>query len=401
MSPVLTPDAREDGKSRSLFHRYLVPVALGTWLLLSYYGSLFVLLGQTKDGLSDGTGHPFGDCFINFWSAARLAMNGQIADIYNWDAFHAFQQNTVNADLVLFHYSYPPVMPLLTLPLAWLPYVAGFVAWTAVTWAFFYLALRAAKPSVNALFLSLAVPAFLFNAVAGQNGTLTAALLGGGLGLLPRRPVAAGILFGLLCFKPQLVFLVPLALLCGRQWRVLAVAALTSLVLVAVSVALFGPDVWIDYLHVTQKLRSYVLENDVPHSWKQFISIFVLARQLGAGITLAYAVQGIFALAAAFAVVKLWAGEASHDVRCAALVTGTFLATPYAMNYDLVVTAFVAVWLGRSYRHHRWATLPLLLTPLLSTLAGAYTGLSIGPLLLLPAFALTLSSCGVPGFARR
>jgi hypothetical protein len=76
------------------------------------------------------------------------------------------------------------VLLLLTLPLALVPYVPAF-----------YRALKLTG-SDGVLLLSLALPAIFVNAVAGQNGTLTVALLGGGLLLLDRRPAVAGILFG-------------------------------------------------------------------------------------------------------------------------------------------------------------------------------------------------------------
>ena len=60
-------------------------------------------------------------------------------------------------------------------------------------------------------------PAVFINAVGGQNGTWTAALFGGGLSLLERRPLLAGGLLGLLSYKLQLGLLIPVALLAGRH----------------------------------------------------------------------------------------------------------------------------------------------------------------------------------------
>ena len=66
----------------------------------------------------------------------------------------------------------------------------------------------------------LASPAVFINAMFGQNGALTAALLIGGL-LMPRRSglILAGILFGLLTIKPHLGILVPFCLIASRNWR--------------------------------------------------------------------------------------------------------------------------------------------------------------------------------------
>lgn len=63
--------------------------------------------------------------------------------------------------------------------------------------------------------------------------------------LLERSALLAGILFGLLTFKPQLGVLLPLALLAGRQWRAFIAAAATAAVLFAASVILFGANVWL------------------------------------------------------------------------------------------------------------------------------------------------------------
>ena len=69
------------------------------------------------------------------------------------------------------------------------------------------------------LLLALAFPAVLVNLGHGQNGFLTAALLGGALVVLDRRPIVAGILFGLLVYKPQFGLMIPLALVAGGHWR--------------------------------------------------------------------------------------------------------------------------------------------------------------------------------------
>ena len=60
--------------------------------------------------------------------------------------------------------------------------------------------------------------AVFIKAVGGQNSTWTAALFGGGLSLLERRPLLASGLLGLLIYKPQLRLLIPIGL-AGRHCR--------------------------------------------------------------------------------------------------------------------------------------------------------------------------------------
>src|SRR5437667_206944 len=60
------------------------------------------------------------------------------------------------------------------------------------------------------LVLLVVSPATALNIWHGQNGFFTAAILIGGLTMLDRRPILAGVLFGTLSIKPQLGVLLPL-----------------------------------------------------------------------------------------------------------------------------------------------------------------------------------------------
>src|SRR5262249_44437673 len=77
------------------------------WILLA--GCLYVidLLSQTRDGLSDGVYRPFGDDFVNYWSAPFLALHGRALEIYDFHAFHAFEQSVTGQNIGFYHYSYP------------------------------------------------------------------------------------------------------------------------------------------------------------------------------------------------------------------------------------------------------------------------------------------------------
>jgi len=188
-------------------------------------------------------------------------------------------------------YSYPPVLLLLTAPLALMPYVPALarVAGGGLVCFLSSTASGHAGPK-RAVLLALAAPAVFINAVGGQNGTWTAALFGGGLSLLERRPLLAGGLLGLLIYKPQLGLLIPMALLAGRHWRAFMTAAMVAGLLLAVSAVGFGTDVWSDYVRNLAVLRHMILENGTG-VWYRFVSVFVAARRLGAPVETAYLVQ--------------------------------------------------------------------------------------------------------------
>jgi arabinofuranan 3-O-arabinosyltransferase len=378
----------------------LIDKVARTYVAVAIVAYVVDLLRQTHERLTDGMGRPFGDDFINFWSGPFLAWHQRPAEIYNFAAFHAFEQSVVGASLMGYHYSYPPTLLVLTAPLALIPYVPALVLWTCAGWFAFYRALRIAMPSGRTLLLALATPAVLINAIAGQNGTWTAALFGAGLGLLERRPMLAGGLLGLMIYKPQLGILIPVALMAGGRWRACAAAAGTSAGLIIVAAIWFGPDLFADYLRQLGALRQLILE-DGTGVWHRMLSVFVAARRLGADVTVAYAAQAAAAAVALLAVAIVWYRDASFGVRNATLVLGTCLATPYLQDYDLVFGAFVVVWLGQD---PDFARLPesvrflgnasLLLLPLVAAPLAHLTGLAFGPLFILPLFVIAVR-CGL------
>lgn len=345
--------------------------------------------------LFDGTraGRPLGDDFINYWSAAWLAFHGRVAEIYDWDAFHVFETGVAGAPIDFYHYSYPPILLVLTAPLAALPYAPGLFAWLASGWCALYAALRVASPT-QGLWLALATPAILVNAVGGQNGTWTAALLGGGLTLLERRPILAGALFGCLAYKPQMGLLLPLALAAGGYWPTIAAAAAMVVALFAASVLLFGIGLWAEYLENVGVLRELILE-DGTGVWHRMMSVFVAIRRIGADVTAAYAIQFVMALLVALVVVLLWRRrDCPAALKYAALVLGTCLATPYLQDYDLVVGAFVAVWICQVMPDRPRLALAsaggVLLLPLFGASLARMTGFAVGPVVLMPAFAVVI-----------
>jgi hypothetical protein len=379
----------------SLWPAVLEKIAYG-YVALAIVGYFGDLRSQNVEGLTNGLGRPFGDDFINFWSGAFLAWHHRAADIYNLDAFHAFEQAVVGGHLQRYHYSYPPTLLILTAPLALLPYVPGLFIWLGAGWFAFYRALHLAMRGGRSLLFAMATPAVLINALGAQNGTWTAALFGFGLGLLDRRPFLAGGVLGLLVYKPHLAVLIPLALLAGRRWRALAAAVIVSVGLTVAAAVCFGPEIFADYLRQVTWLRHVILE-DGTGVWHRMVSVFVAARRLGADVPTAYLIQSVAACGAAFAVIALWFRDASPALRNATLILGTCLATPYVQDYDLVFGALVVAWLWSDDDVRQLfkptlfaACAAVLLLPLIAATLAVYTGLEWGPLFILPLFLIVV-----------
>src|SRR2546423_830812 len=253
-----------------------------------------------------------------------------------------------------------------------MPYLPALGLWLVGGWYAFYRALRLATP--NGLLLALATPAVFVNTYCGQNGVWTAAFLGGGLCLLQRRPVIAGVLFGLQAYKPHLALMIPVALLAGRQWRAIAAATVTFALLLLASIALAGWDGWRAFLDVAPLLRKVTLE-DADAAWHRNVSVFMAASRLGLGLSVAYATQIAAALLAAALVAFAWFKDVPAAVRNAAVLIGVLLATPYLQDYDLVLGAFIVVWFAQDAKHDTpIAAALILLLPLLASPLAKLTG---------------------------
>jgi hypothetical protein len=396
IDPSMAPSEASETSSGSLTNPARLRMIAQFWLVIACAVYVADLLHQTQDGLSNGIGRAFGDDFVNYWSGAFLALHGRAAEVYDFAAFHLFEQSVTGPNIGYYHYSYPPLLLLLTLPLALIPYVPALGVWLVATWYGFYRALKLTSGH-GVLLLSLATPALFVNAVGGQNGALTAALLGGGLVLQGRRPIVAGVLFGCLAYKPHLALLLPFALIAGRRWWTIGATGATVVLLVAASATAFGPDRWLEYAGNLSQLRTVILE-DGTGVWHRMLSVFVFARRLGADVATAYALQGAFAALAALFVARSWWRDEPAHLRNAMVILGTCLATPYLQDYDLVMSAFVVVWLKAEEGHSKipatWiraAMAVMLLLPLMAAPLGKLTGLALGALFILPVFALLIA----------
>jgi alpha-1,2-mannosyltransferase len=195
------------------------------------------------------------------------------------------------------------------------------------------------------LLIALAFPAVLINVGHGQNGFLTTALLGSALLTLDRRPLLAGILLGLLVYKPQYGLMIPIVLAVSGRWTCFAAAAATVVALTLATTLTFGAPVWHAFLASTEFTRTVVLEQGNT-GWHKIQSVFAWARMWGAPIPLAYALQGATIVALGAALAWLWRSTASSPLKAAALCLATILATPYSFDYDMMVLAPAIAWLA-------------------------------------------------------
>lgn len=299
-----------------------------------------------SDGLIDPNGKPLGTDFSNVYAAGELTLKGEPEAAYDPARQHAAEVKVFGGRAVPFYgWHYPPLFLFAAAALALLPYGWALLAWMAFTLPLYLTVIRAILPRSETLVIAVAFPAVFINLGHGQNGFLTAALLGGGLLLLDRKPIVAGILIGLLAYKPQFGVLIPLVLAASGRWQVFAAAAATVVAASAAAYAVFGIESWIAFGESTGFTRQVVLEAGGT-GWQKIQSIFSAARMWGASVEIAYIAQFTVGALIAASLVWLWRSPAAFPLKAAALATGSLLATPYVLDYDMVVLAVSIAFLA-------------------------------------------------------
>jgi hypothetical protein len=349
-----------------------------------------------SDGLIDRNGKPIGTDFSNVWAAGNLVLAGEPAGPYDLVRQAGAERDAFGGRPVpIFGWHYPPLFLFVAAGLALLPYGWALAVWVGLTLPAYLITLRSILPRMETLLVGLAFPAVFVNIGHGQNGFLTAALLGGGLRLLDERPWLAGVLIGLLAYKPQFAVLAPLALLATGRWRAICSCAATVIAACAASVAAFGAQAWHAFASSTAFTRTVVLEQG-NIGWAKIQSIFSAVRMCGGSIDAAYAAQIALGTGVAATLLWLWRSRAAYELKAAALACGCLLATPYLLDYDLVVLAIAIAFFVRhalvgGFRDYEISVLSFCwIAPLFArTIAGATT-IPLGLISMLALYGLAL-----------
>lgn len=339
---------------------------------------------------------PTSSDFVSFYAAGKLTLAGTPAMAYDQIAHHLAEQQATAPGVPYMLFMYPPVFLFLCAGLASLPYLVAFALFQLATLALFVAVMRGVMRVKGWAWLSpmLAFPAVFWNFGLGQNAFLTATLFGGFTLLIDRGPVTAGMLLGMLFYKPHFGLLVPVALLAGRHWRAFFAASITIALLIGISIMLFGWDTWEAYFSAFAGSREIYASGRV--SFAGMVSAFGAVRLLGFASGYAYVVQAFMAMAMAGVVAITWHRETNHSVRNATLLVATLLAVPLALIYDMLLALVAIGWLVREGRAHGflpWEKIALLATYPLALLiwtAGMVWHLPLGPVVNLTILALCL-----------
>ncbi len=289
----------------------------------------------------------FHNDFTFYYAAAKIGL------AHGWPSIYDLRLQQAELDAMgsgitiaqLARFISPPPVAWSALPLTALPYPVAYWTWSVLLLAALGLAWYLAAPDTSRLrivYLAAAIGwlPVIYGLQLGQPGMFVAAGVAGSYALLRAgRPVWAGVALGALALKPQLAFLVPLALLAARQDRAFLGSLLSLGALAAASAVALGGDGIGTYLSRLSFASSVPVNRELT-----------LATLLGGG-TVTRAVQAVIALGSLALVYRL--RHRGPEWIYIPAVVGGMLATPYLHLDDLAMLG-LAGWLCLRASTPRW-----------------------------------------------
>jgi hypothetical protein len=211
----------------SLPQRYPRAAFLTAVLLL--LGWLISIKGGTS--FRDHFGQPLGPDFLPFYSAATLLHEDRGGELYDFQSQIEIQSRILHSPQEYLHpYLNLPLFAWVLKPLALLEYQIAFALWTLLGVIVLFLSAWRLGASVSWSVWGW-FPVFAATAY-GQNSFLSLGIVSfcAWLWVDRRKAFLAGMMAGILLYKPQLILGLGLGFLILREWRVLAGMMTTALI---------------------------------------------------------------------------------------------------------------------------------------------------------------------------
>lgn len=334
---------------------------------------LVVLILQSSPNFRLASGpeaEPFGGDVIQEWIGGWIVREGDRSRLYDLDYVRQLEHDPA---LVGFEWDrdaylpmvYPPFWYLLASPLSRMPLTTAAVVWTLLMTACLvaaalvlragvrrssvevrsqekFAAVRAESLLTWGLPLSLLFAPLIESLGSGQKSTLLLLLFAATYVLLDRRrPYWAGVVFGLVAFKPQLTLVIGLTMLLKRQWLFIAGGLTTGTVLVGLSFAV-GRETCREFFELCAGMGDYVhtggYDLHKAHCW--WGASQLLLNGAPDGIVKSVAAAGSLMTVGVLVLIvrrNLPFGTPQFALQFSALTVATLLLSPHLFTYDLTL----------------------------------------------------------------
>jgi alpha-1,2-mannosyltransferase len=348
------------------------PPFLTLFAILQALAVGFVVAGHlaTRTDPVPGAGDPETGDFAAFFTGALMVREGRGPDLYDMEAQKSVQDGFLGEGRTQWQpYINPPALAVALAPVTALGYATSFRVFAGVQALFLLGALcylmgatpglsRSRLWAVTAILLTMGCLPVALTTFGGQNTGFTLALLAGIFAAVRRRHTTlAGVLLGILTFKPQYTIFLGVVLLVRREMRVVIVAAAVSLLHYAVSATVCGVRWPVDFLTALAIHGPIeMMDNAASH-----FSLPAAAHRLlpDGAAWLVTAAGGVLVLALVLrGSRRVPTGSARFPAFFGMLVAGTLLLSPHLQYYESGILTLPVLLGVASLLEEGWA-LPL------------------------------------------
>jgi Glycosyltransferase family 87 len=273
--------------------------------------------------------------FDAFYIIAQRVWLGDADQAYQFAKLINMQREASGGADSFMPWTYPPQFNLLLAPLALIPTGLAYFLFTAGTLAFYLIVLRSIAASQLALILILLFPAMQTTMACGQNGFLTAGLIGLVCLFIEKRQIPAGLALGLMIIKPHLAIAFAAYSILRRRWTVVMTAGAVVLTSSLVCSAVFGLQIWTGLYQSVHDSAIFLERGYYP--LYRMISFYAALRTVGLPAWAAFLGQGVVAaLALGIIAIALYRGFSTRSsLGLTAMVSISI--SPYTYDYDFLI----------------------------------------------------------------
>jgi hypothetical protein len=306
------------------------------WLSASAIAAAITVAFGAARFVSHFLADPYEEDFRLNYVAAKIGLTYGWSHIYDLDLEQRLSAAFSPAGSVIdsmHNYVTPPPLAWLAVPFTFSSVPAGYLLWTifslvALIFAWWLVCPGKGLGRLTLLLIALAIWPMHYTLWLGQTATVSIACLALAWWLLEREDwAAAGAAIALAAFiKPQLVMLLPVALLVSGRWKPVLYCGLAGAFLAAASLALIGEHGVSTYLASVNYTKVNLIHSVMTYAW--------FGR--GAVATVIEVALGVIALAFA------WYRRDRMDLVFALGILGSTASAFYLHEYDPAVWVLAA-----------------------------------------------------------
>ncbi len=273
--------------------------------------------------------------FDVFHIVAQRVWLGDADLAYQFEKFLGMQRAASGGSDNFMPWTYPPQFDLLLAPFALISIGPAYLLFIGATLAFYLGVLRSIAASDFVLALIVLLPAIEITIVCGQNGFLTAGLIGLVCLYFEERPVAAGLALGLMVIKPHLAITFAAYAILTRRWTVVVTAGAVVLISSLLCTLVFGLQIWAALMQSVHDSAIFLERGYYP--LYRMISFYAALRTVGLSASAAFVGQAVVAACCLGIIAMAWYRQLPAPWCLGLTAMLAVSISPYAYDYDLPI----------------------------------------------------------------